>query len=446
MNANDSGVNLPMSDLPSALAGLGRERYAALRESVGSSLPDLEALPGDAARVLACSEYVAHSCTRDSDMLRDLLDSGDLLRSYDDTGASCYQQRTAAAIETSDDDATLMGALRDLKRREMVRIAWRDIGALADFDETLRETSSFADAVLRASVDRLHLWLASDFGEPLSADGAPQQLIVLALGKLGAGELNFSSDIDLIFCFPEAGFTVGGRKELSNDEYFRRLGQRLIKVLNERTDGGFVFRVDMRLRSNRARLVAHREFRNLQATVLESDQDADSIEFESRPPADAVRLEDQIGVDDFGAPGLCDVPVRSADRHLGVEVRAESELVARKVRLEDRLQHDDHRRLHHPVTDRGDAQRALAAIALGDPHPQQGLGPVALGPQLPPQRFQPRLHTSGLDRRERLAVHARRTAVRAAASVRLGQDILTADLVPQSVEAKGRFSLGFHLQ
>ncbi len=248
MNANDSGVNLPMSDLPSALAGLGRERYAALRESVGSSLPDLEALPGDAARVLACSEYVAHRCTRDSDMLRDLLDSGDLLRSYDDTGASCYQQRTAAAIETSDDDTTLMGALRDLKRREMVRIAWRDIGALADFDETLRETSSFADAVLRASVDRLHLWLASDFGEPLSADGAPQQLIVLALGKLGAGELNFSSDIDLIFCFPEAGFTVGGRKELSNDEYFRRLGQRLIKVLNERTDGGFVFRVDMRLR------------------------------------------------------------------------------------------------------------------------------------------------------------------------------------------------------
>ena len=139
------------------------------------------------------------------------------------------------------------------------------------------------------------------------------------------------------------------------------------------------------------------------------------------------------------------MPVGPADRHLGVEVRAESELVARKIRLEDRLQHDEHRRLHHPVTDRGDAQRALAAVALGNPHPQQGLGPVELGPQLLLQPFQPRFHAPGLDRREALPIRARRTAVRAAASVRFGQDILTADLVPQAIEAKGWFSLGFHL-
>ena len=141
-----------------------------------------------------------------------------------------------------------MLALRTLKRREMVRIAWRDIGGLADFEETLRETSAFADAVLQASVVRLHQWLSSDIGEPRAGDGSSQHLVVLALGKLGAGELNFSSDIDLIFCFPEAGSTFGGRKQLSNDEYFRRLGQRLIKILSERTDAGFVFRVDMRLR------------------------------------------------------------------------------------------------------------------------------------------------------------------------------------------------------
>jgi len=239
---------MPISALPTALATTARERYVALAESVGPSLPGLDALPGDAARVLACSEYVAHSCTRHPDMLRELLDSGDLQRPYDELGESCYRDRTVAAIETSDDDATLMRALRSLKRREMVRIAWRDIGGLADFDETLRETSAFADAVLRTSVDRLHQWLTRDVGEPLAGDGSRQRLVVLALGKLGAGELNFSSDIDLIFCFPEAGFTVGGRKELSNDEYFRRLGQRLIKVLSERTDGGFVFRVDMRLR------------------------------------------------------------------------------------------------------------------------------------------------------------------------------------------------------
>jgi glutamate-ammonia-ligase adenylyltransferase len=237
-----------MAALPAALAGTARERYAALRESVGDTLPGLDELPGDAERVLACSEYVAHNCTRHPAMLRELLAGGDLQRPCDGSGAGDYASRTAAAIEASSDDATLMHALRALKRREMVRIAWRDIGGLADFEETLRETSAFADAVLRQSVEKLHQWLSNDVGEPRGNNANPQQLVVLALGKLGAGELNFSSDIDLIFCFPEAGFTAGGRKQLSNDEYFRRLGQRLIKVLSERTDAGFVFRVDMRLR------------------------------------------------------------------------------------------------------------------------------------------------------------------------------------------------------
>ena len=237
-----------MAALPAALAGTARERYAALRESVGNTLPGLDELPGDAARVLACSEYVAHNCTRHPAMLRELLAGGDLRRPYDGSGAGDYASRAAAAIEASSDDAALMQALRTLKRREMVRIAWRDIGGLADFEETLRETSAFADAVLRESAEKLHQWLCNDVGEPRGNNANPQQLVVLALGKLGAGELNFSSDIDLIFCFPEAGSTAGGRKQLSNDEYFRRLGQRLIKVLSERTDAGFVFRVDMRLR------------------------------------------------------------------------------------------------------------------------------------------------------------------------------------------------------
>ena len=248
MNGNDSGVNLPMAALPEALAELAHARYAALGQSVGDALPTLDELPGDAARVLACSEYVAQSCSRHPDMLRDLLDSGDLQRPCDDGGAASYANRTAGDIEACSDDASLMQALRTLKRREMVRIAWRDIGGLASFEQTLGETSAFADSVLRSSVARLHQWLARDTGEPQAADGSAQHLIVLALGKLGASELNYSSDIDLIFCFPLAGTTVGGRKEISNDEYFRRLGQRLIKVLSERTDSGFVFRVDMRLR------------------------------------------------------------------------------------------------------------------------------------------------------------------------------------------------------
>ncbi len=173
MRNGDSGVNLPMVALPAAQAGIAGERYAALREVLGDALPAVDELPGDAARVLACSEYVGHSCTQHPDMLRELLEGGDLRRSYGDPCEACYRDRTATAIEASGDDAALMHALRTLKRREMVRIAWRDIGGLAEFEETLRETSAFADAVLRASVERLHEWLVRDAGDPLASDGIP---------------------------------------------------------------------------------------------------------------------------------------------------------------------------------------------------------------------------------------------------------------------------------
>ncbi|MFT7949425.1 hypothetical protein ACMYLL_23440, partial [Salmonella enterica subsp. enterica serovar Enteritidis] len=76
----------------------------------------------------------------------------------------------------------------------------------------------------------------------------PQPLMILGMGKLGGGELNFSSDIDLIFAWPEKGATRGGRRELDNAQFFTRLGQRLIKALDQPTQDGFVYRVDMRLR------------------------------------------------------------------------------------------------------------------------------------------------------------------------------------------------------
>jgi hypothetical protein len=75
-----------------------------------------------------------------------------------------------------------------------------------------------------------------------------QPLLILGMGKLGGGELNFSSDIDLIFAWPEHGSTQGGRRELDNAQFFTRMGQRLIKVLDQPTMDGFVYRVDMRLR------------------------------------------------------------------------------------------------------------------------------------------------------------------------------------------------------
>ena len=237
--------------LPAPLAATGRERLAALASNIESI--DADALPGDAARVLACSDFVFSSCERHPTMLADLVSSGDLEALYPASltgtdGRPSLHERADSVARTADSIEALMTNLRRMRRREMVRIAWRDIGGLADFEETVRDTSDLADAIIAASVDRLHEWQCADLGTPIGHTAEPQQLVVLALGKLGASELNFSSDIDLIFTFPENGQTEGGRRSVDNDRFFLQLARKLMKVLGEPTADGFVYRVDMRLR------------------------------------------------------------------------------------------------------------------------------------------------------------------------------------------------------
>ena len=237
--------------LPAPLAATGRERLAALASSIETL--DAGGLPGDAARVLACSDFVFSSCERHPSMLEDLVSSGDLEAPYPASAAGArgrpsLRERAESVARAAGSIDGLMTDLRRLRRREMVRIAWRDIGGLADFDETVRDTSDLADAIIDTSLDRLHEWQCADLGTPIGHTGEPQQIVVLALGKLGASELNFSSDIDLIFTFPENGQTEGGRRSVDNDRFFLQLARKLVKVLGEPTADGFVYRVDMRLR------------------------------------------------------------------------------------------------------------------------------------------------------------------------------------------------------
>ena len=237
--------------LPASLAALGSERLATLAAGVEGL--DAGALPGDAARVLACSDFVFSSCERDPAMLADLVSSGDLEAPYPASAAGprdrqSLRERADSLARAADSIDALMPDLRRLRRREMARIAWRDIGGLADFDETVRDTSDLADAIIDTSLTRLHEWQCVALGTPIGHSGEPQQLVVLALGKLGASELNFSSDIDLIFTFPENGQTEGGRRSVDNDRFFLQLARKLVKVLGEPTADGIVYRVDMRLR------------------------------------------------------------------------------------------------------------------------------------------------------------------------------------------------------
>jgi len=160
--------------------------------------------------------------------------------------AGAMRAQLAAADIT--DETTLKSALRDLRKRVMLRVIARDLGGLATLDEVVATVSALADIAISTAVEHLERQLAAEYGEPAANDSSrPQKLHVVAMGKLGGRELNASSDVDLVFVYPEEGETRGPRP-LSNHEFFVRLARRLIAALNEMTADGYVFRVDMRLR------------------------------------------------------------------------------------------------------------------------------------------------------------------------------------------------------
>ncbi|WP_460089616.1 bifunctional [glutamate--ammonia ligase]-adenylyl-L-tyrosine phosphorylase/[glutamate--ammonia-ligase] adenylyltransferase [Pseudomonas sp. S2_E02] len=198
------------------------------------------------ARVTAASEFVIEQSVRDPLMLLTLVQSGELDRAFE-PGELCAQ--IAAAVNAAQNEDELGRALRRQRARHQVRIIWRDLTRQADLVQSCRDLSDMADA----TIDQAYQWLYSrhceQFGTPTGRrSGEPQQMVILGMGKLGAVELNLSSDIDLIFAYPEGGETVGVKRSLDNQEFFIRLGQRLIKALDPMTVDGFVFRVDMRLR------------------------------------------------------------------------------------------------------------------------------------------------------------------------------------------------------
>ncbi len=137
--------------------------------------------------------------------------------------------------------------LRRLRERVFARVMARDLGGLANLDEVTGTLTALAEIAIARALDFHHRDLAAVHGEPMDGAGRPQRMMVVGMGKLGGGELNASSDIDLIFVFPEEGETEGPRK-LKNFEFFTRLGKRLINALDDKTGDGYVFRVDMRLR------------------------------------------------------------------------------------------------------------------------------------------------------------------------------------------------------
>jgi glutamate-ammonia-ligase adenylyltransferase len=159
------------------------------------------------------------------------------------------QKQTDKELPTEEQ---LFKALRIFRRRTQIHIIWRDLLRLAKTMDTTRMLSDMADVCISQGLNHVHAMLAEKHGQPIGKRNKKEQhLLVLGMGKLGAHELNLSSDIDLIFAYPESGMTTGnaaGRRELSNQEFFIKVGQKLIQALDNTTIDGFVFRTDMRLR------------------------------------------------------------------------------------------------------------------------------------------------------------------------------------------------------
>lgn len=195
---------------------------------------------------MRCSPFVQRLLNSDDALLQDLLQN--LHRPW-----TAQAMRDWLAKQEITDEATVKTALRKLRSRVMLRVIVRDLCGLSGLngesglDEVMHCMTALAEVAVQFALQHLSRWQHAIYGEPIGESGSKQELIVVGMGKLGGGELNVSSDVDLIFAYEENGET-NGSKPISNHDFFLRLAKKLIAAIDEITHDGFVFRVDMRLR------------------------------------------------------------------------------------------------------------------------------------------------------------------------------------------------------
>ena len=191
-------------------------------------------------RLELCSPFIMRLLSNDKGILEDLLQNGDVSYRLD-------AMQSFLVMHEINSEESLKKALRKLRQHVLARIIWRDLNGLADLNEVVKTISDFADFVIKVAIEHLNSWQVAQYGQPLDAEGNPQSLVVIGMGKLGGAELNVSSDIDLIFAYEQEGQT-DGENTISNQDFFVKLGKKFIAALDDVTEDGFVFRVDMRLR------------------------------------------------------------------------------------------------------------------------------------------------------------------------------------------------------
>ncbi len=241
----------PWSEMPAVLAEDVSGCWSAVfPEQVPDWLLSGDMSETDVAEAMSRSLFLREALERHSGHIKAAVEARPLT---EPTTEQWLAERWAKFLGEVDGEPALQAALRQFRREAQFRIIWRDLMRWADLHETMAAASMLADTCIDGALSWLYEQACEEFGTPWGADpitgeDAPQQMVVMGMGKLGGRELNVSSDIDLIFGFPSKGETRGGRRALDNQQFFVRLGQRLIQALDQITADGFVFRTDMRLR------------------------------------------------------------------------------------------------------------------------------------------------------------------------------------------------------
>ena len=193
---------------------------------------------------ITLSDFVLKSAQQAPELVVELFTDNSVYQ----TSTPPYETLLNALLAGCQSEDQLHSLLRRFRLQQMVNIAVADLVLNIDLERSLARLSSLADALIQASLEWLTQFCQTKWGVPTNHAGETQPLLVYGMGKLGGKELNFSSDIDLIFVYPHSGETIGCRRSIDNQQFFTRLAQKLITSLHQHTADGFVYRVDMRLR------------------------------------------------------------------------------------------------------------------------------------------------------------------------------------------------------
>ncbi|WP_457552026.1 bifunctional [glutamate--ammonia ligase]-adenylyl-L-tyrosine phosphorylase/[glutamate--ammonia-ligase] adenylyltransferase [Desulfobacula sp.] len=234
-------------DLDKPLLKTLENRVDSFRENLeksGLKLDLTSELKADLIKIFLFSEFILSRLIKNPGILKTLIDSKDLFNVYSN---QTYKAKLEREIAQDMDVERVKGILLQIKLVETIRIAWRDLAGKALLEETLCDLSNLADAMVDKATRVIYEAVCKTYGVPVDCEGNFQEMIVLAMGKLGAGELNFSSDIDLIFVYPKTGYT-NGANSISNEEFFTKVCRRFLNFFSPGSHAINFYRIDTRLR------------------------------------------------------------------------------------------------------------------------------------------------------------------------------------------------------